>query len=159
ELGDALGEWATLVLDAEPKLPESLEVLSLNFEYRFNKHENDKLVAAASEIEALDKTTAHGMRHYEAYDSAKKQILSSAGKMQKNLSAIKDDAQAKKQAEVLLSLYKTYLNISDPADPSVGQVNFNLAEVSFRAQTYSASTEQYQSALAHWTDKAPLKKQ
>lgn len=160
-----LNVWKSQILKKEYRLPESLDILLVAYEYQQNKKRFASLAESAKDIVKLyelmpvEEPRFSQQQKYEIFQKAQKQLLETADLIQKILiknktitvreSEQKQEHSAEAQSELkslsasLAVIYDSFTKIVNEKDPRVPKVHYNLAETLFAIKDFSGATEHY----------------
>jgi TolA-binding protein len=140
-----LAGWKAKVLADRSRLPESLDVVILNYEYALNNYKYDRVIECAKDMVTL--YPLH--KTYESFGKAQKQVLDTAEGLQQLVIKNKDASEVGKYSRVLAQIYDAFVHLVEETDPRIPRAHYNLAETLFTIKDYAGATDHYRWVVEH----------
>lgn len=140
-----LMSWKDQILLSESDRPESLDVLTITYEFQMNKRRYTQLVESAQDMVKLYQ---RGKR-YEGFTRAQKLVLDTADSLQAAILKNKSADDVRSYSAMLATLYDSFTRMVDEKDARIPRVHYNLAETLFAIKDYAGATEHYRWVVEH----------
>jgi TolA-binding protein len=146
--------WKNLVLkdelDGKFHYGETLDVVVNTYEHLQDRRNWSELTKAAQDVVALYGRAKAGKSAFpESMPRAQKMILDTAESLQAVIVKNKESDEAKALSTTLASIYSTFVQIVDEADPRIPGAHYNLAETLFAIKDFDGATVHYRWIVDH----------
>lgn len=138
-----LTEWTDLLMDKENERPESLETISILFDFYKGKRKYFELSKVTPKFISLYEKRAEIFQKTDAYKNAQRQLIETSDEIQKLTIKNKNSPEVRKLSQALANVYLAFTKIVSPEDTRVPRVHYNLAETLFEIGDYEGATEHY----------------
>ncbi|MCM0606402.1 MAG: hypothetical protein KA715_09960 [Xanthomonadaceae bacterium] len=140
-----LEEWKNIYLAKEYDRPETLEILTIQFDDYVNQNSFEKVGATSKDMISLYLKNKKLMQG-EVLSKTQKIILDTAQKYQ-NLTLKNKNASESEELKILThtlaTLYDSFTKMTEDSDPRIPRVHYNLAETLFEIKSFDESTVHY----------------
>lgn len=140
-----LAGWKSQVLAKQSRLPESLDVVILAYEYALNNYKYDRVIECAKDMVML--YPLH--KTYESFGKAQKQVLDTAEGLQQLVIKNKGASEVGKYSRVLAQIYDAFVHLVEETDPRIPRAHYNLAETLFTIKDFVGATDNYRWVVEH----------
>lgn len=148
-----LMDWMKTVVGSAPQLEETFDIVEMVFTLQFDRADYSLAATTAKHLETvyssqIDELSA---RPHKSYIRSQKALISRAEKLRKLIIANKTHSKAKQLTPALASLYQTFHQIVDQADPRIPGARYNLAETLFNIGRFEDATQHYTWIVENWS--------
>ena len=141
--GDDLLRWKNIILDKNIDAPESLDVVSITYEYFYNRRKLDLLKIIARDFSKI--YALHS--EYEGFDKVRKLILDSAENLQNLIIKNKSASDIIELSRNLVEIYQVYTETVKLDEPKalrkISLIHYNLAETLYAIHDYESAEQHY----------------
>ncbi len=149
-----LDQWKNLLMEKEPALPETVDVVVVVFETQFGRKNYKEIMASSGDLVRLYQMNQDLIKKTENYGKIQKLLLDSAKDLQALTIKNKQATEVSRLSRTLASVYDSFIKIVPENDPRIPGVHYNLAETLFEIKDFEGATDHYRWIVKNWKEKA-----